>query len=152
MLNRLSAAWSVLMGRNSHRTPSIVIVDQLNEVRPLPMGRKDFDEWSDRIIGGALIPGGEDDLEFFHNSQRFALANMIMHLGPTESHKPDAFFVHSLRKFAINQVADSVRRELKAATDARLKAKEEIEKTEEQKASEALAAETLKRSETIRLV
>lgn len=84
----------------------------MNEPRPLPMGREDFDEWSDRIISGALIPGGEENREAFVKSQKYALANLLLHLGPTESHKPDAFFIHSLRKFAINQVADSIRREM----------------------------------------
>jgi hypothetical protein len=61
----------------------------------------------------------EERKKIFHEGQKFALANALMHLGPTESHKPDAFFIHSLRKFAINQVADTVRKELHAAAKAR---------------------------------
>lgn len=87
------------------------------ESRPLPMGRTEFDEWSERIISGSLVSA---DIP----SQKFALANMLLHLGPTESHKPDAFFIHSLRKFAVNQVAAAVRDELYAEK----KAKEEAEK------------------------
>jgi hypothetical protein len=52
------------------------------------------------------------------SSQQYALANLLLHLGPTESHKPDAFFIHSLRKFAVNQVADEIRKELYAARKA----------------------------------
>lgn len=101
-----------LFGKNSFFTPKEVILDQMLEPRALPMGVSEFHEWGDRIIGGALLPGGEEAPEIFADSQKYALANMIMHLGPTESHKPDAFFIHSLRKVAINQVADSVRKQL----------------------------------------
>ncbi len=109
--------------RNTNATSKTKIIDQMNESRPLPMGRKEFDEWSERIIAGALIPNAagkvfqiagleawDPDSEYsIHlEGQKFALANMLMHLGPTESHKPDAFFIHSLRKFAINQVADTI--------------------------------------------
>jgi tRNA nucleotidyltransferase (CCA-adding enzyme) len=98
----------------------------MNESRPLPMGRQEFEEWSERIISGALLKGKVevDDAQVFIESQKFALANMLMHLGPTESHKPDAFFIHSLRKFAINQVADTIRKELHEAAKARTAAEE----------------------------
>ena len=51
--------------------------------RPLPQGMTEFEEWADRIISGALVTADPMSL-------KFALANMIMHLGPTESHKEDA--------------------------------------------------------------
>jgi hypothetical protein len=108
-----------MFGKNLTITPKEVIIDQMNEPRPLPMGLTEFHEWSDRIIGGALLPCEPDKLEIFIESQKFALANMLMHLGPTESHKPDAFFIHSLRKFAVNQVADAVRVELRDKAKAR---------------------------------
>lgn len=82
------------------------------------MGRAEFEEWSDRIIGGALIPGGGEDPEIFRKSQQFALADMIKHLGPTESHKPDAHFIHSLRRTCANQVAHMMFIEIKAEFDA----------------------------------
>lgn len=87
------------------KTSTEEIKTQLIEARPLPMGRQEFEEWSDRIISGALV--NADTL-----SLKYALANLLLHLGPTESHKPDAFFIHSLRKFAVNQVADTIRREI----------------------------------------
>ncbi len=117
-----------LTGKNHKSMPKELIVDQMNEPRPLPMGRRDFSEWSDRIISGALVPGGTEDPLIFIDSQKFALANMLMHLGPTESHKPDAFFIHSLRKFAVNQVADSVRKELHEAAKLRTEAEEAAKK------------------------
>lgn len=107
-----------LLGYNLFSTPKDVIVDQMNEPRPLPMGKAEFDTWADRIIGGALVSADRD-------SQRWALANMIMHLGPTESHKPDAYFIHSLRKAAVNQVADAIRQEYNAAAQAKKKAEAE---------------------------
>lgn len=133
-------------GKNSVHTPAKVIIDQMNEPRPLPMGMKKFDSWASRIIKGACIPGGEDEPEAFRESQIFTLANMLMHLGPTESHKPDAFFIHSLRKCAINQVADSVRKDLHTKAKARTAEKEAAEKTEAQNASEIAAQSTLERA------
>ncbi len=107
---------------NSEDTPSHEILEQMLEPRPLPMGRKEFDAWSDRIISGALIPGATAA------SQKWALAEMIMHLKPTDSHCPDAHFIHCLRKSAANQVAYAVMEELRAAEKARLAAEEEAAK------------------------
>lgn len=92
--------------KNDEMTPVADINAQMREMRPLPMGRADFDEWAERIISGALVPGAA------YEDQVFALADLITHLGPTESHKPDAYFIHCLRKFAANQVAVTVREEL----------------------------------------
>lgn len=108
--------------KNSARTPKKKILDQMNEKRPLPMGRKEFDEWSERIISGALLPGGKDDPEAFIDEQKRVLCGMILHCGPTESHKEDAFFIHSLRKNASNFTAQEMFTELQA------KAKERVAK------------------------
>lgn len=117
MRNKFHRAVAAIRRKNLASTPAAVIVDQLNEPRPLPMGRAEFEAWSSRIIGGSLVTAD-------HSSQRYVLANMLLHLGPTESHKPDAHFVHSLRKFAVNQVADEIRREIHAEGKARLAAEE----------------------------
>jgi hypothetical protein len=106
-----------ITGKNSCLTPARVIVDQMTEPRALPLGRTEFEEWSNRIISGSILQADPD-------SQKFALCNMLLHLGPTESHKPDAFFIHSLRKFAINQVADDMRKELHEKVKARTAAEE----------------------------
>lgn len=144
MFDKAYAIWAILRGKNSASTPSDVIKDQMSERRPLPVGRAEFDEWASRIISGTLLPADED-------SMKFALANMLMHLGPTESHREDAFFIHSLRKFAVNQVADTIRKELHEKAKARL-AVEEAEKAVQQAAKiaeqEALAASTLARANT----
>lgn len=89
----------------------------------MPLTPEEFEEWSERIISGALIVK-TDDAKALRTSQRFALASIIMHLGPTESHKPDAYFIHSLRKGAANQVAHAVLCKIKEEQ----KAKEEAAK------------------------
>jgi hypothetical protein len=81
------------------------------------MGMTEFHSWADRIISGALVPGAK------HEDQKFALASMIMHLGPTESHKEDAYFIHALRKGASNQVAHAYILERKQAQKAEEAAK-----------------------------
>lgn len=148
-----------IFGSNCELTPKEVILDQMNEPRALPMGKAEFISWSDRIISGALIPNekgltaldsdtlweGHHRWQIFVDSQRFALANLLLHLGPTESHKPDAFFIHSLRKFAVNQVADAVRVELRDAAKARTALEEKKNETaggQAQGSSEALVQNT----------
>lgn len=96
---------------NSPDTAVDTIIAQMNEPRPLPLGRKEFEEWSERIISGACIPGGEDDKEAFIEGQKSALCQMIMSAKPAESHIADAHFIHSLRKAAANQVAAAVFKE-----------------------------------------
>lgn len=86
------------------------ISDQMLEKRPLPIGRTEFMDWSDRIISGALVEAETDSL-------RFSLAAMLMHLGPTEAFREDAFFILSLRKAAVNQTAHSMMQELKEAQE-----------------------------------
>ena len=96
------------------------ILKDLLEKRALPMGRQEFETWSTRIIQAAMIPGATVE------SQQFALADMLMHIKPTEAFECDGYFVNSLRKFAVNQVADAIRVEIRGAVKARL-AKEENE-------------------------
>ena len=106
-----------LTGKNARSMPTSVILDQLNEPRPLPIGKPQFEAWSHRIISGALLTVDID-------SQKFTLADQLLHLGPTESHKPDAYFIHCLRKLAINQTAIEIKIQIKAEVDARRKAED----------------------------
>lgn len=131
LYHRLLTAWC---GRNFKSTPKEVIIDQMNEPRPLPMGRIELDVWAQRIATGALVPTvhlTNDELFAFYKGQKFALAQMLMHLGPTESHKPDAYFIHTLRTAAVKQVAwayiAEVKEEQKAKEEAEKKAKEEAD-------------------------
>jgi hypothetical protein len=107
---------SQLTGKNSKYTPTAVIKDQLNEKRARPLGVAEFHIWSDRIISGACIPGATAE------SIKFALADQLLHLGPTVDFESDLYFIKCLRKFAINQVADSMRREIRDTAKARLDA------------------------------
>ena len=77
-----------------------LIVEQMNEPRALPIGMTEFEAWADRIILGAMLPEGVG-----RDGLIFTLSSMILSLGPTESHKPDAHFIHGLRKAAANQIA-----------------------------------------------
>lgn len=161
MLKAVCTALAKVLGKNPSFAPVDMVLEQLHEPRPLPMGRKDFEEWTGRIISGALVPNEDglmayhdnnraditaeqkDKLAVFQEGQTFALADMIMHLGPTESHKPDAHFIHSLRKFAINQVADTVRREIHLAAKSRLadeEAKKKLTLVDNEKNEEAIKA------------
>ena len=106
---------SAVTGKNPDGTPVAVISEQMNENRPLPTTRPQWDEWSERIMAGAMVGATRE-------SQLFALANLLMHLGPTEDHKPDIFFIKSLRKFCVNQVAEEMRQELHAAKKAEVEA------------------------------
>jgi len=78
----------------------------LLEKRPLPVGVKDFHEWSDRIIKAAgLISKVED--------QKYVLANVICNnCGPAVAFESDAYFINYLRKVAANQVADDMRKQI----------------------------------------
>lgn len=109
--------WAWIMGKNASNAPVELIHDQMRELRPLPMGAVDFEVWADRIISGALVPAEPESL-------KFALASMIMHLGPTEDHKEDIFFMKQLRKSAVNQVADAKMKEIRDAAKARLAAEQ----------------------------
>lgn len=103
------------------KTPKATVQDNLNEMhtrKALPLGRTEFLEWSENIILGARLPADPD-------SQRFALADLLTMLGPQESHKEDAFFIHSLRKFAINQVAIEMKNEIKKAHEDKKRAEAE---------------------------
>lgn len=143
MKDKFWAIWAILWGKNSKHTSKNTILTQTQERRLLPVGRQEFDEWSDRIISGTLLQADPD-------SQKFALGQMLLHLSPTEAAKDDAFFISSLRKFAVNQVADAVCKEIRdkakarlAAEDAERLAKEEAIKKDQ----DALAAATLARLE-----
>ncbi len=118
-------AWlAQAMGRNTKFTPTAVIKDQLNEKRALPLGVTEFHEWSDRIISGACIPGATPE------SIKFALADQLLHLGPTVDFESDLYFIKCLRKFAINQIADAMRNEIRDAAKARMAAQTKLEVVE----------------------
>lgn len=91
----------------------------LEEKRPIPTGVKEFHEWSDRIISGAMLTATPESL-------KFALANIILNnLAPTVAFESDAYFINMLRKHAANQVADAMRAEIRDRVKARLALEEQ---------------------------
>ena len=115
MLDFVFKMYARVMGKNPKSMPTKLVVEQMTETRPLPIGKTQFEEWSDRIISGALV-------EVEADSQKFTLADQLLHLGPTESHKPDAFFIHVLRKLAVNQTAIDMKNLLKQKYEDKKKA------------------------------
>lgn len=53
-------------------------------------------------------------------SQKFALAAMLLQLGQREAFKEDAFFITALRKSATDQTAQYIMKEIKDARAARM--------------------------------
>lgn len=74
--------------------------------RNLPVGMKEFDIWSNRIIS---LSGPFADAD----SMKFALASQIMHLGAQNARMTDQYFIRSMRKAAANQVASQVFQDIK---------------------------------------
>lgn len=99
-----------------------LLKDTLSEKRLLPTGVTEFHEWSDRIISGAYLTATPE-------SQKFALANIVINLGPTVAAESDIYFIHCLRKTAVNQVADAMRTEIREAAKARLEKQNQAEAT-----------------------
>lgn len=93
-------------------------IEYLKEPRPLPLGRKEFEEWSKEILRLANVPGLTEE------SGQFALSEMILHIKPTQSFESFGHFVHCLRKGAANQVAHAIFTELKESQRKRAQQKE----------------------------
>ena len=108
-------------------------VEYLKEMRPLPLGRKEFEAWSKEIIKLAEVPGLTEE------SGQFALSEMILHVKPTQSFESYAHFVHSLRKGAANQVAHAIFQEIKQRQqEIKLRQIERIKEQEAQKQKEVI--------------
>jgi hypothetical protein len=89
------------------------------------MNIPEFNEWAERIIKAAELPTKNTE------TQRFALASMILQTAPHDFFRPDEYYVNLLRKAASDQLATQVMADIKAE---RLKRQEEELK---QKQSEA---------------
>lgn len=90
------------------------ITEAMLERRALPIGRTQFNEWSDRIISGSGVEASK-------RSQKFMLAETVMHLPPTEAFKEDAYFILKLRKACINETCHAMLTEMKAELEAEKK-------------------------------
>ena len=85
----------------------------------------EFEEWSDRIISGVTFESkGEPNMI---RSIKHFLANSLMHIGPTEDHKSDAYFIKAVHVNAIKLIAsakvmgyqEEVKKEKAAAAEAK---------------------------------
>jgi len=79
---------------------------------PLPLGMAEFDAWAEDVIALGAFPITDKD------SIKFAMATMIMHLGPQSAFKPKFYFVLSVRAGAAKQIAAGKFQEIKAKQQA----------------------------------
>lgn len=112
------------------------MTEAMLERRALPIGKTQFEEWSDRIIAGAMVGASV-------RSQKWALAEMVMHLNPTEAFKEDAHFILKLRKAAVNETCAAIMREIKEAHENEKKLAEATATTLEVVNGRVLADEKL---------
>jgi len=83
----------------------------------LPVGKTEFEQWSDSIIELYSPPGDK-------RSIKFGLCALLMRLNQTEAFKSKAFFALCLYKGAAAQVAAYVMEEIKAEQRAEYEAAE----------------------------
>ncbi len=102
----------------------------------LPVGLQEFYIFSDDIIELSGPYADED-------SMRFAIATMILHLGPQKSRISKNHFVRSLRKTAANQVAGQIFQDIKVKQQ---EAQKQAEATAKQ--LEAAAVENSEKEKT----
>lgn len=78
----------------------------------LPVGLTEFNEWADSVADTYDLPTQDRD------SVHYALATMILHLGPTVAYKSDWYFVLSIRSACAKQVAGATFQDIKARQKA----------------------------------
>lgn len=93
----------------------------------------EFEEWSDRIISGVSFEN-KDEPGMLRSIKHF-LANALMHIGPTEDHKSDAYFIKAVHVNAVKLIAT-----------AKIMGYQEEVKKEKQAAAEAKEAELVKQA------
>lgn len=98
--------------------------DDLKQM-PLPLNMPEFEEWSDRIITKAALPTKNLD------SQKFALAGMILQSSPHDYLRPDLFYINLLKKAAADQVALQAMEDMKLKRAQKLKSASEAPTTSE---------------------
>lgn len=113
---------------------------ELSERKPLPTGKAEFEEWSDRIISGANLIADKA-------SQKFALASMITTLGPTDFAKPDVYFIQCLLAGASKQVAGAMMEEIRTSRVAR-KLQQEADKKPQESSETASQKNTITSPQT----
>jgi hypothetical protein len=73
----------------------------------VPTGLTEFNTWADDIISTYNLPTKERD------SIRFALATMVLHMGPMAAYRSKFHFVLMIRTGAAKQVAGAIFTEIK---------------------------------------
>jgi hypothetical protein len=84
--------------------------------RKLPVGMTEFDQLIVDLKAQFELPTSDEA------SLKFAIASIIMHLGPDDSHKSLEFFYKRLVAGASKQVAHTVFQEVKKAQEEKLAA------------------------------
>jgi len=96
---------------------------RLQTIGTLPTGRTQFDKWSKSIVDRYNNLTGND---LTYDSGQFALAAMIVNLGPTQIKKPKRYFLKALLKTSANQVASQIFIEIKEKQKAAELAAKEV--------------------------
>ncbi len=109
MIQKLAKAWAFIA-----RIKGFVPVQ-------LPTGAKAFDAFCESILSSYDLPRLP--------SYKHSIATMIMHLGPTVSHKAPYFFAKSVRKAMANQTAYDAMQRIKEE-EKKLKTGEATPETE----------------------
>lgn len=115
------------------------LTKELGEPRALPTGRAEFEEWAERVLSGVTFTADKRSL-------RFALAQMLMQIGPVEAFKPDGYFIKALHVAATKQVAFEIGNELK------IQAQKEIEADKAKQTIEAAIAKRARKGKKYKQV
>lgn len=96
---------------------------------PVPIGMTTYKAWTDSIISLYGLPD--------NNSVRWAIASVVLHLGPQAAFRSKFFFYCTIRAGAAKQIAGAVFQEIKVA-DALERQKQLDAETAAQNASSAI--------------
>lgn len=107
---------------NDETTTVEEIKTQLQELRPLPLGMNEFNDFFERIWSGALITGEPGRENILRISVRSLLADEVISLPGGKTHETDLYFINRARKLCANQVClmvkDQARKDLMVALEA----------------------------------
>lgn len=91
-----------------------VEAEPIEVVKELPKTIPEFEAWSDKIIELANLPTQNTE------TQKFALASMLLQIKPDQSYKSNMYFASLLKKAATDQLATQVIDNLRLARAQRL--------------------------------
>lgn len=116
--------------------------------RSLPQGVTAFDAFVDRLIATYPLPTKDRD------SIAFALASMIINLGPAVTRRSDAYFLTMIMSGAAKQIAGNVFSEIKHRQFAAAKAaaEQEAKKKEAETAATVAAQMTVDNASDLKVI